>query len=82
MDLGRVPAPTLELIGNVALTLFLQVRCCLFDVHLSLVHKRRPDVDKGFSQKHLRPGLKSHSRIADLIEANDWGRQKRIGKSI
>jgi hypothetical protein len=67
MDFGWAPESPVELIGNVAFTLFLQERCCLVDAHLSLVSKRGPDVDKGFSQKHLRPGLKSHSRLADLI---------------
>jgi hypothetical protein len=36
-----------------------------------LAQRRRQETDPEFSQKQLRFGLKSHSRLVDLIEAKD-----------
>ena len=61
----------MELSGNKTLNVFSQALRGLVDGHLSLAQRRRPDVDPDFSQKQLRFGLKSHSRLVDLIEAKD-----------
>lgn len=61
----------MELSGNKTLNVFAQALRGLVEGHLALAQRRRPDVDPEFSQKQLRFGLKSHSRLVDLIEAKD-----------
>jgi len=55
MDFGWAPESPVELIGNVAFTLFLQERCCLVDAHLSLVRKRGQDVERVFHKSICAP---------------------------
>lgn len=61
----------MELSGNKTLNIFSQALRGLVDGHLSLSARRRIEIDPEFSQKQLRYGLKSHSRLVDLIEAKD-----------
>lgn len=61
----------MELSGNKTLNVFSQALRGLVEGHLALAQRRRPDADSEFSQKQLRFGLKSHSKLVDLIEAKD-----------
>ena len=61
----------MELSGNKTLNVFSQALRGLVDGHLALAYRRRPEVDPEFSQRQLKYGLKSHSRLVDLIEARD-----------
>jgi DNA-binding FadR family transcriptional regulator len=61
----------LELSGNKTLNVFSQALRGLVDGHLSLSSQNRAEVDPDFSQRQIRFGLKSHSRLVDLIEAKD-----------
>lgn len=61
----------MELSGNRTLNVFSQALRALVDGHLSLSTRRRQDVDHEFSERQLRFGLKSHTKLVDLIEAKD-----------
>lgn len=61
----------MDLSGNRTLNMFSQALRGLVDAHLSLSTRRRLAVDPDMSEKQLRFGLKSHSRLVDLIEAKD-----------
>jgi len=60
----------IELAGNRTLIMFSNALAGLVDEHLSLA-QRRNTIDPEFSMRQLRYGLKSHSKLADLIEAKD-----------
>lgn len=61
----------MELSGNRALNMFSQALRGLVDSHLSLSARRRQENDPVVSERRLRFGLKSHSKLVDLIEARD-----------
>jgi DNA-binding FadR family transcriptional regulator len=61
----------MDLSGNRTLNMVSQALRGLVDAHLSLSARRRQGVDPELSEKQLRFGLKSHSRLVDLIEAKD-----------
>jgi DNA-binding FadR family transcriptional regulator len=61
----------MELSGNRTLNMFSQALRGLVDAHLSLSSRRRQGEDPDFSERQLRFGLKSHTRLVDLIEAKD-----------
>lgn len=61
----------MELSGNRTLNMFSQALRGLVDAHLSLSARGRQHIDPKMSEKQLRFGLKSHSRLVDLIEAKD-----------
>lgn len=61
----------MELSGNRTLNMFTQALRGLVDAHLSLSTRRYQVVDPEMSEKQMRFGLKSHSRLVDLIEARD-----------
>lgn len=61
----------MELSGNKTLNVFSQALHGLVAAHLSLSQRSRPEMDPELSQRQLRYGLKSHSRLIDLIEAKD-----------
>jgi DNA-binding FadR family transcriptional regulator len=61
----------MELSGNKTLNVVSQALRGLVDGHLFLSTRRRVETDPEFSQRQLRFGLKSHSRLVDLIEAKD-----------
>lgn len=61
----------IELAGNQTLIMVAQALRGLVDEHLLLAQRRHPDVDPEFSKRQLRYGLKSHSKLVDLIEAEN-----------
>jgi DNA-binding FadR family transcriptional regulator len=61
----------MELSGKKTLNVLSEALRALVDGHLSLSTRRRQEADVEFSQRQLRFGLKSHSRLVDLIEAKD-----------
>lgn len=61
----------MDLSGNRTLNMFSQALRGLVDAHLSLSARGRQGIDPEMSEKQLRFGLKSHSRLVDLIEARD-----------
>jgi DNA-binding FadR family transcriptional regulator len=61
----------MELSGNKTLTMFSQALLGLVDGHLALAQRRRQDIDSELSKRQRRYGLKSHSKLVDLIEAQD-----------
>lgn len=61
----------MELSGNKTLNVFSQALRGLVEGHLSLSQRRSPVTDPEFSQKQVRFGLKSHSKLVDIIEAKD-----------
>jgi DNA-binding FadR family transcriptional regulator len=61
----------MDLSGNRTLNMFSQALRGLVDAHLSLSARGRQQLDPEMSAKQLRFGLKSHSRLVDLIEAKD-----------
>lgn len=61
----------IELAGNKTLIMFSQALRSLVDEHLSLAQRRSPVIDPELSERQLRFGLKSHSKLVDLIEAKD-----------
>lgn len=61
----------IDLAGNKTLIMFWQALSGLVDEHLHLAQRRSPPLDPEFSERRLRFGFKSHSRLVDLIEAGD-----------
>jgi DNA-binding FadR family transcriptional regulator len=61
----------MDLSGNRTLNMFSQALRGLVDAHLALSTRRHQVVDPEMSERQLRFGLKSHSRLVDLIEARD-----------
>jgi DNA-binding FadR family transcriptional regulator len=61
----------MDLSGNRTLNMFTQALRGLVDAHLSLSTRRHQVTDPEMSEKQTRFGLKSHSRLVDLIEAKD-----------
>ena len=61
----------MELSGNQTLIMVAQALRGLVDEHLYLAQRCRPNVDPEFSARQTRFGLKSHSKLVDLIEARD-----------
>jgi len=61
----------MELSGNKTLNAFSQALRALVDGHLSLSMRRRHEGNHEFSERQLRFGLKSHTKLVDLIEAKD-----------
>ncbi len=61
----------IEMSGNQTLNAFSQALRGLVEGHLELAQRRRPELDPEMSIKQLRFGLKSHTRLVDLIEAMD-----------
>jgi len=71
----------MELSGNKTLNVFSQALSGLVEGHLSLAAGRRKEEDGEFSQRRLRFGLKSHSRLVDLIEAKEGAAAEAHWKS-
>jgi DNA-binding FadR family transcriptional regulator len=61
----------IELAGNKTLIMFSQALAGLVDDHLHLAQRRAPPLDPDLSDRRLRFGLKSHTKLVDLIEARD-----------
>lgn len=61
----------IELAGNKTLIMVAQALRGLVDEHLALAQRRRPVTDAEASVRQTRFGLKSHSKLVDLIEAKD-----------
>jgi DNA-binding FadR family transcriptional regulator len=61
----------IELAGNKTLIMFSNALRGLADEHLNLAQRRNSHIDPEFSMRQLRYGLKSHSKLVDLIEAKD-----------
>ncbi|NLR72822.1 FadR family transcriptional regulator [Novosphingobium sp. ERN07] len=61
----------IELAGNQTLIMVAQALRGLVDEHLLLAQRRQADIDPEFSKRRLRFGLKSHTKLVDLIEAED-----------
>lgn len=61
----------IDLAGNKTLTMFSQALRGLIDAHVLHAQRRMPKEDAAVSEKRLRFGLKSHSKLVDLIEAKD-----------
>ena len=61
----------MELSGNKTLNVFSQALRALVDAHLELSVRGRPALDPELSDREMCYGLKSHSRLVDLIEAKD-----------
>src|SRR3546814_13992855 len=59
-----------ELASNRALSIFPNALAGIVDENLRRA-QRRNTIDPEFSMRQLRYGLKSHSKLADLIEAKD-----------
>jgi len=60
----------IEMAGNKTLVVINQALRGLANAHMELAQRRSP-IDPEYSERQLRFGLKSHSRLVDLIEAKD-----------
>lgn len=61
----------IDLAGNQTLIMFSHALRGLVEEHMNLAQRRNINIDPEFSMKQLRFGLKSHSKLVDLIEAKD-----------
>ncbi len=61
----------MELSGNKTMNALSKALRALVDGHLSLSTRRRHEGNHEFSERQLRFGLKSHTKLVDLIEAKD-----------
>lgn len=61
----------IELAGNQTLIMFSQALRGLVDEHLNFAQRRTPELDPEVSRRRLKFGIKSHSKLVDLIEAQD-----------
>lgn len=60
----------IEMAGNKTLMVINQALRGLANAHMELAQRRSP-IDPEYSEKQLRFGFKSHSKLVDLIEAKD-----------
>lgn len=68
--LAEFHSTLIEMAGNKTLMVINQALRGLANAHLKLAQRRGP-IDPEYSARQLRLGLKSHSRLVDLIEARD-----------
>jgi DNA-binding FadR family transcriptional regulator len=61
----------IELAGNMTLIMVWQAIAGLVEDHMRLAHRRAPMADPAMQLRQLRFGIKSHSKLVDLIEAKD-----------
>lgn len=61
----------IEQAGNKSLIMISQAFAGLVEEHLKLAQRREPESDPTVLEKRTRYGLKSHSKLVDLIEAKD-----------
>jgi len=61
----------IELAGNKTLIMFSQALSGMVNDYLHLAQRRSPPLDPHLSERRLRFGFKSHTKLVDLIEARD-----------